>query len=45
MYHWIVEADIYRLRKALREQPTPMERKRIGDRLSLAEAKLSNARG
>lgn len=44
MYRWIAEADIYRLRKALREDPTAAERKTIAHRLSLAEARLLNAR-
>jgi hypothetical protein len=43
MYRWIVEADIYRLRKALREDPTAVERNTIKHRSSLAEARLSNA--
>lgn len=44
MYRWIVEADIYRLLKALRDNPTAAERETINQRLSIAETRLLNAR-
>ena len=44
MYRWIVEADIYRLRKALRDNPTAAERETINQRLLIAETRLLNAR-
>lgn len=43
MYRWIVEADIYRLRKALRSDPGSDERRVIAQRLAQAEARLARS--
>ncbi len=44
MYRWIIEADIYRLKKALRDDPQQADRRALEQRLALAEARLTNAR-
>ncbi|QQV77716.1 hypothetical protein H5J25_02725 [Sphingomonas aliaeris] len=44
MYRWIIEADIYRLKKALRNDPQDAERRTLERRLALAEARLTAAR-
>jgi hypothetical protein len=44
MYRWIIEADIYRLKKALRDDPQDLERRTLERRLAVAEARLTNAR-
>jgi len=44
MYRWIIEADIYRLKKALRDDPSSPTRRTIEQRLVAAEARLASAR-
>ena len=44
MYRWIIEADIYRLKKALRDDPADPSRRTIERRLAAAEAQLAGTR-
>lgn len=43
MYNWIIEADIYRLSKAIREQEDAQERHRLGVLLAAKRQQLSIA--